>query len=612
MSPPFQLLVLVGLVSTMTAIIGLHTVVNKPSPASSSSPSYEWSLVGTQQQQRGNGPVGDEEPSIVVGGIANNDNLVNNLDGTNNIIATTDNQVNPDDKHRTSSIRNNRPSSSADQSKERPYDIHHHPLHNEANDVLRGDLGRFRDRNNAIFVSQSSSTHHQPPRMVLIVDDFTLRHHNNATDGGGERIPVNNIIDNHSLADVVSQSSSMHPSSSSLSSVWDLPPKGVRTLKQRYVELRLSNPSLIKAADTLDMGDCQAVAPEWQLSNRPTCNLIQEAGGGMQQPYRYRLRDSLDVGQEQEQTSKGGEAVSWGPDGADEALHEQLRLVNHGAFRQVWKILDYDGVTKRAMKTLRAQAGIKSKMYDLRSEDRHRRDAIAFDQLHASPHVVDIYAYCSNTAIFDYADGGDLLDVFVRTPNITQTELLEIAYNVSMSVHDAHHFDALGRPTIAHTDIKVDQFIYQGGRYKLSDFNRARFLMWNFKRDLPCGFRVSKNGGEYRSPEEYEYKVETEKIDVFSLGNVLYFLLTRKEVWTKYQTKHAIELVKRGSRPVIPPEIYNNVGVFERYMIDAMEIAWIHDFRKRASAKDVANKIKEGLDILRATPSDSIPTTLEG
>ena len=36
-----------------------------------------------------------------------------------------------------------------------------------------------------------------------------------------------------------------------------------------------------------------------------------------------------------------------------------------------------------------------------------RRDALATERLTSSPHVVDIYGYCSTSVLNEYADGGD-------------------------------------------------------------------------------------------------------------------------------------------------------------------------------------------------------------
>jgi hypothetical protein len=382
--------------------------------------------------------------------------------------------------------------------------------------------------------------------------------------------------------------------SSSLQS-FPLPENGLQKLHERYVPLTMKNPKRMSAPDELYTDDCEPIDPSWQLAYHHTCNQIHEASGGWQEFYRV--------------PSPGHEAR--GDDG------EQIRLVNGGAFRHVWMIRDaHDGITKRAMKTLRA-LGRKGKNFDLRNHDRHRRDAISFEELSSSKLVVDLYASCSNTAIFDYADRGDVVSIFEnedddkeKTPEeVEQFELhiMQIAYNVSMSVHDAHHFDAQGRATMAHTDIKADQFIYQDGYYKLSDFNRVRFQLWDTKKNDQCGFYVGKNGGEYRSPEEYMYKKETEKVDVFSLGNVLYFLLTQEEVWEDFGHSEVYSLVKAGQRAKIPDKIYKSEGLFERYMIRAIESAWVHVPEWRPGALQVAEIIKQGIELKKMSMTESNP-----
>uniref|UniRef100_A0A7S4ATX8 Protein kinase domain-containing protein n=1 Tax=Pseudo-nitzschia australis TaxID=44445 RepID=A0A7S4ATX8_9STRA len=390
-------------------------------------------------------------------------------------------------------------------------------------------------------------------------------------------------------------------SSSSLSSSLPLPVEGSRELRAKYVVFRRHNPRQLTEAEPIGTGDCEPVASEWQLAYHPTCNQIHELSGGWQHTYR------LPAGVLSGTNLTDSKSFQWGAALHDEAnapdVHhrEQTRLINKGAFRHVWMIRDaHDGITKRAMKTLRSLKD-QEKRFDLRNHDRHRRDAMSFEELHNSPLVVDLYSSCSNTAIFDYADRGDLLGIFEPKEGESQPTklyLMQVAYNVSMSVHDAHHFDAQGRATMAHTDIKTDQFIFLDGYYKLSDFNRVRFLTWNNKLKEMCGFHVGKNGGEYRAPEEYAYKKETEKVDVYSLGNVLYFLLVREEVWSKKLHKEIYNLVLAGQRPKIPDKIYNSDGAFEQFMIRALESAWIHKPAERATALQVANIIKEGIDLL--------------
>lgn len=358
-----------------------------------------------------------------------------------------------------------------------------------------------------------------------------------------------------------------------------LPEEGQRQLVDRYNPLPRQNRAL-KGADSMDKGDCQPMY-DWQRGHSPTCNLIHEATYG----WDHILGDRENFDDVESNDSEKWDSI------------EQTRLVAAGAFRQVFKIFDWDGKSKRALKTLRVDS--KRKDFDLRSFDRHRRDAISFDQLTSSPLIVDMYAFCTNSAVFDWGDQGTLEDIYERDPEISKDRLLEIAYNVSLSVAHAHNFDNKGRATLAHTDIKPDQFLVQDGYYKLTDFNRVRFLLWNKRRDTPCGFTVGKNGGIWRSPEEYAYEEESEKVDVYSLGNVLYFMLTRFYPWNDFSSKEVYEKVKKGKRPKISDEILESTHPFDKYMIKAIEMCYTHDQFKRPGAAEVAAKLQEGIDKLK-------------
>lgn len=81
-----------------------------------------------------------------------------------------------------------------------------------------------------------------------------------------------------------------------------------------------------------------------------------------------------------------------------------------------------------------------------------------------------------------------------------------------MGLAALHNTDKEGRATVAHTDINPGQFIKVGKAFKLSDFNRARLLRWNVRKDQPCGYKVERNPGRNRSPEEYKYQMQSEKV----------------------------------------------------------------------------------------------------
>lgn len=242
-----------------------------------------------------------------------------------------------------------------------------------------------------------------------------------------------------------------------------------------------------------------------------------------------------------------------------------------------------------------------SHSFEDRNYDRHRRDAVAMERLTSSQYVVDIYGFCGNSASFEFAEGGDLdyaLWPKFGTSTLTMLDKLNIAIQVANGLVDIHDTEKNGRPTIAHTDISTGQFLLMNGKWKLNDFNRCRFIRWNEQQQKPCTYRVGNNPGKFRSPEEYEYAAQTEKVDVYSMGNIFYSLLT--ELWPYDDEKDKIVKSKiiAGKRPELPPQLEELSDPAVMILRKAMEICWTHNPDERASSlevRDFLNKEKNNL-----------------
>ena len=85
------------------------------------------------------------------------------------------------------------------------------------------------------------------------------------------------------------------------------------------------------------------------------------------------------------------------------------------------------------------------------------------------------------------------------------------AAQTAKGLADLHSVDGEDHPTIAHTDLNVDQFVNIGNVIHLNDFNRARFLTYD-DQGKKCPFFVPGNPGAARSPEEYNHEAETEMV----------------------------------------------------------------------------------------------------
>jgi serine/threonine protein kinase len=192
----------------------------------------------------------------------------------------------------------------------------------------------------------------------------------------------------------------------------------------------------------------------------------------------------------------------------------EARHVGNGFWRDVWSIPEEITNQYRVLKTIRLEHEMTPRNFE-----RHRRDAMAMERLSSSPLVVDIYAFCGNSGVFEFADGGDLSDTLWPkqqakrvTNSLSKKKKLRIATQITSALAAVHNFDREGRASVAHADISLNQFIKINGRFKLNDFNRARFLRWNLKHDRMCTFHVGNNPGKNRSPEEYRYEGQTEKV----------------------------------------------------------------------------------------------------
>ena len=284
-------------------------------------------------------------------------------------------------------------------------------------------------------------------------------------------------------------------------------------------------------------------------------------------------------------------------------------LINNGGWVDIFAIMEYDGSMK-VLKTKRYRHEFTDRNFD-----RYRRDALAMERLTSAPNVLNIYAFCGVTAVVDYADGGDienfvndLLDKYdndvgledrdEKSPEYEQIQLqkLQIATQVLTSIATMHSFDKEGQASISHTDISPYQFIKLDGKgFVLNDFNRARFITWNKQDDVPCGFRVANNPGKWRAPEEYAYEIEDEKIDVYSAGNVLYYLLTLKKPFDDEDQKDAKKMVMKGKRPPLPKRFREPTHRVDLVLLKAMNWCWTHDPAQRPSARAVADLLENEL-----------------
>lgn len=144
--------------------------------------------------------------------------------------------------------------------------------------------------------------------------------------------------------------------------------------------------------------------------------------------------------------------------------------------------------------------------------------------------------------------------------------------------------------TLVHNDINMANIATVDMRtLKFNDFNLAVLLKWNATK--PCGYPTHFRGDLWRSPEEVRNATYvSEKIDVYSLGNVLFQILTRHQPWTWIEPGGPLsidEVAKRkleGMAPTFPDRILDSEKIAHQAMYYGTLACFEPDPVKRPSA----------------------------
>ncbi len=271
-------------------------------------------------------------------------------------------------------------------------------------------------------------------------------------------------------------------------------------------------------------------------------------------------------------------------------------FLGSGLWRDVWKIKDTAISNSKSnhtnyvvLKTMKPEHEVV-----LRNLERHRREAAAMNQLTKSPNVADLFAYCGNSILTEFASKDmehTLRDASIRAnsrnnqrqpagsnssaslplSSLLSTNTLPLATRIDWAIQASSAVADLHRVDVIHADITAKQFLMVSlkddrVRIKINDFNRCRFVpritkianatnattaLDSIKIGDRCPVRIPSAPGTYRSPEEYADKELTTQIDVYSLGNVLYEIWTNgKSAWgNRSGGKRVKDMVMNGDLP---------------------------------------------------------------
>ncbi|CAJ1969156.1 unnamed protein product [Cylindrotheca closterium] len=235
-------------------------------------------------------------------------------------------------------------------------------------------------------------------------------------------------------------------------------------------------------------------------------------------------------------------------------IQSQGTYLNAGAYRQVM-VGKHDNVDKQE------RIIFKDIHFDFEATEENyefvRMDAIVAERLTASPRIYDIYGFCGLGILSEFFPHGDLEAEIVPNEDasvdegydpqnvLSPLEKLLMAKQMADAVADLHgHAGGI----IVHQDIQLSQFLWNADKtmVKLNDFNRAEFVLFDDHKNKYCGYWEGVGSGSWRAAEEYADRALTEKVDVFSLGNNFFSILTGVDPFNEKETPEIQKLVQKG------------------------------------------------------------------
>jgi len=235
--------------------------------------------------------------------------------------------------------------------------------------------------------------------------------------------------------------------------------------------------------------------------------------------------------------------------------YEILEILGEGGMAFVYKARDMQLERFVAIKTLKPNYVNQETFVD-----RFKREAKTAANLN-HPNIVQIFDWGIEDEpyfVMEYIEGNTLTSIITKNRTISLSDILFIGAQVSSGLHAAH------QKGLVHRDIKPGNImITPDGKVKVTDFGIVS--LQNEESD------ITKTGSilgtaSYISPEQAQGKPVSIESDLYSLGTVLYELITGKAPFSgdspiSTATKHLTEKPEKPSlfRRDIPKGVENAI-----------------------------------------------------
>ena len=218
--------------------------------------------------------------------------------------------------------------------------------------------------------------------------------------------------------------------------------------------------------------------------------------------------------------------------------YEIVKTIGEGGMANVYLAKDTILDRNVAIKVLRG---------DLSSDDkfirRFQREALSVSNL-SHPNIVEVYDVGeedgSHYIVMEYIEGKTLKQLLKKRETLTLTEVIDIMTQLTDGIAHAHD------SYIIHRDIKPQNIMIEDdGRIKITDFGIAMAL----NATMVTQTNSVMGSVHYLPPEQASGKSATVKSDIYSLGIMMYELLTGN---VPFKGDNAVEIALKHMKDKLP------------------------------------------------------------
>jgi serine/threonine protein kinase len=280
--------------------------------------------------------------------------------------------------------------------------------------------------------------------------------------------------------------------------------------------------------------------------------------------------------------------------GKYEVLHE----VGRGSMGTAY--LGHDPYIDRPVAIKVAHA---EQLSDEESGDRYKK--MFFNEAHTAgrlthPNIIGIYdAGVDGDAcyiVMELCEGGDTIKDFCRPDNLLPLEkVVEMIFKCAKALDYAH------KQGVIHRDIKPTNILStHDGDVKIGDFSIAHLTKTDSTETMPMGLVGSPR---YMSPEQVTEDYITNQTDIFSLGIVMYELLTGKHPFVADSFSRLVQRILNED----PPSITSIRTEVPDSLVKIVEKALAKDRDVRYQmGMDLASDLSKAFDTLLEAPEENI------